>query len=295
MQLTVIPQTQETQTAQETHQSPPKICSDEKGTGSTTCENHQVSDAPRRESSSWRSYITSSIAPSSFAELELLLLTFNIGIQDATTFPDYRCFASNQTGNTVMLAIAVTIPHLSGELFYSANIGVSLPLFIAGSFITGQLGNHVFGRLNRAWLFSINFLQTVMVFAAATIQFRFGVQPSGPLSLLVISLLAFASGSQVVISRALKMTEISTAMATAAWVDLVADPNIMERKNRSRNRRAFFLVALVAGGFTGAGLYLKAGSAVALLISAIIKAVVTCMFLFNTPDRSDNVESLDRN
>src|SRR4051794_11807229 len=42
----------------------------------------------------------------------------------------------------------------------------------------------------------------------------------------VIILLAFASGSEVVLSRLLAMTEISTAMVTAAWVDLLIDPHL---------------------------------------------------------------------
>lgn len=42
-----------------------------------------------------------------------------------------------------------------------------------------------------------------------------------------------------------------------------------------------FLLALVAGSFVGAITYRKAGSAWAILISAIGKLLVTVMFLFN--------------
>lgn len=83
-------------------------------------------------------------------------------------------------------------------------------------------------------------------------------------------------------------------MATAAWVDLLVDPNLVslrrrggERKptNRPRNRRLAFLVCLVAGSLAGAGIYRTAGSAVALLVSAGGKAVVTAMYLFNGAER----------
>jgi len=52
-----------------------------------------------------RRYLNDNIGTDLYLELELLLLAFGIGIQDATTFPDYACFASNQTGNTVFLAV----------------------------------------------------------------------------------------------------------------------------------------------------------------------------------------------
>lgn len=109
------------------------------------------------------------------------------------------------------------------------------------------------------------------------------VPPTGPESLLAIALLAFASGSQVVQSRSLRMTEISTAMATAAWVDLLIDPHLMtvREPNRPRNRRVAFLVTLVVGSLVGAGIYRTAGSAAAVFLSAGGKGVVAVMYWFN--------------
>ncbi len=200
------------------------------------------------------------------------------GIQDATTFPDYHCFASNQTGNTIFLTLAVILPSLNGEMFVTSNIGVALALFLAGGWLTGQLGHLVaeHGR-KRWWLILCNLVQTTLVLIAAGVQFRYGVELSDASALVTIGLLAFASGSQVVQSRSLCMTEISTAMATAAWVDLIIDPHLFSgfKDNKGRNRRLSFLLALVAGGFTGAALYRYAGSAMALLVSGVGKAVVT--------------------
>ncbi|KAI7776665.1 hypothetical protein LA080_004695 [Diaporthe eres] len=229
-----------------------------------------------------KQHLLASVRPSGFAELELLLLTFCTGIQDAISFPDYHCFASNQTGNTVFLAVSVVVPEFNGDMFYTANIGVALGLFLAGGYMTGQL-SHIVGPRLRLWLVLCNLAQTAMVFAAAALQLRYGVQHTGPRDLLVIALLAFASGSQVVQSRSLRMTEISTAMATAAWVDLLIDPHLLavREKNRPRNRRLFFLVTLIAGSLAGAGIYKAAGSSVALFVSAGGKAVVTVMYMFN--------------
>lgn len=43
-------------------------------------------------------HLSSPIRVDIVAEIELLIITFCTGIQDVTTFPDYHCFASNQTG-----------------------------------------------------------------------------------------------------------------------------------------------------------------------------------------------------
>lgn len=171
-------------------------------------------------------------------------------------------------------------------MFYTANIGVALGLFLAGGYLTGQL-SHIVGPRLRVWLVLCNLMQTAMVFAAAALQLRYGVRHTGPRDLLVIALLAFASGSQVVQSRSLRITEISTAMATAAWVDLLIDPHLLaiREKNRPRNRRLFFLITLVVGSLVGAGIYKAAGSAVALFVSAGGKAVVTAMYLFNGAEK----------
>ncbi|KUI66852.1 hypothetical protein VM1G_01566 [Cytospora mali] len=229
-----------------------------------------------------KSHLLASVRPSALAEIELLVLTFCTGLQDAISFPDYHCFASNQTGNTVFLAVGIVIPEFNGDMFFTPNIGVALGLFLAGGYLTGQL-SHIVGPRLRLWLILCNLFQTAIVFTAAAIQYTYGVHHTGVLDLVVIGLLAFASGSQVVQSRSLRMTEISTAMATAAWVDLLIDPHLftIKEKNRPRNRRFFFLITLLAGSLAGAGIYKNAGSDVAIFVSAGGKALVTLMYFFN--------------
>ncbi|EXJ95658.1 hypothetical protein A1O1_00780 [Capronia coronata CBS 617.96] len=238
-----------------------------------------------------KQHLTSHIQVNVLAETELLILTFCTGIQDATTFPDYHCFASNQTGNTVMLAMAVLLPEITHKLFVTGNIGVSLGCFLAAGWVTGQLG-HMIGPRSRHWIVFCNFFQTILVLAAAAIQYKYGIELEGRYTLVIVGLLAFAAGSQVVLSRSLAITEISTAMATAAWVDLMVDKNLFTFNNRARTRRACFLAALVAGAFLGAYVYRSAGSASAILLSGIGKLIVTIMFLFNGRDRSVGSQSL---
>ncbi|OCT53953.1 DUF1275 domain protein [Cladophialophora carrionii] len=235
-------------------------------------------------------HLTGQIRVNLLAETELLILTFCTGIQDATTFPDYHCFASNQTGNTVMLAMAVLLPEVTGELFVTQNIGVALGFFLAAGWVTGQLG-HIIGPRSRLWIVFCNLIQSILVFIAAAIQYVYGVDLESGRTMIVIGLLAFAAGSQVVLSRALAITEISTAMATAAWVDLLVDPNLFAAKNRPRNRRVSFLAAIVAGAFFGAGIYRSAGSATAVLLSGVGKLIVALMFLFNKAEKIQEVET----
>ncbi|KAK4205359.1 hypothetical protein QBC40DRAFT_162942 [Triangularia verruculosa] len=224
----------------------------------------------------WR-YLNQDIKPTTFAEVQLTLLTFCIGLQDAVSFPDFHCFASNQTGNTVFLVLAIILPEMDGEMFVTANIGCALGFFLAAAYLTGQLG-HIIGSRRRLYIIICNLIQTCLVFATAALQHTKGVEPTGARTLLAIGFLATAAGSQVVVSRSLKMTEISTAMATAAWVDLVIDPDLMRMSNRGRNRRLAFLASLVLGTLVGAVIFKNVGSAVALFVSAGGKALVTGMW-----------------
>ncbi|KAK1835561.1 hypothetical protein QBC39DRAFT_416145 [Podospora conica] len=233
-------------------------------------------------------YLNARVKPNFYAECQLILLTFCIGLQDAVSFPDFHCFASNQTGNTVFLVLAIVLPEMNGEMFVTANIGVALGFFLAAAWLTGQLG-HIIGPRRRLYLLVTHALQTALVFAAAAVQYvQHATTPdgelrlTGPRTLVAIGLLASAAGSQVVLSRALAMTEITTAMATAAWVDLVIDPGLVRglTKNRPRNRRVAFLAALVLGTLTGAFIYKRVSSPAALVVSGAGKAVVTGMFFW---------------
>lgn len=184
----------------------------------------------------------------------------------------------------MFLALALVMPEARGEMFVTSNIGVALGFFLAGGWLTGQLSN-IIGPRCRLWLMICNFIQSCMVFAAAAIQYSHGVVLDSTMTLVAIGLLAFAAGSQVVQSRSLRMTEISTAMATAAWVDLLIDPQLFAVKNRPRNRRAAFLVSLFVGSIVGAVIYRAAGSATAVAVSAAGKLLVAGMYMFNHSDK----------
>jgi uncharacterized membrane protein YoaK (UPF0700 family) len=155
-------------------------------------------------------------------------------------------------------------------------------MFVLGGFLPGQVGNY-FGPRKRRWLIATSIIQTTLVFIAAGIQHA-GPSPvpdKGPEALAVISLLAFSSGAQVAMARGLQITEITTAMATAAYVDIFIDEKMFEKRNRRRNRRIAFLLSLFAGSFAGAFAYKARGSAFALAVSGVGKALVTVSLIAN--------------
>jgi len=165
-------------------------------------------------------------------------------------------------------------------MFITANIGMALGMFLGAGWLTGQVG-HLIGPRKRWWLMLCNLIQSVCVLAAAAVQYRRGIAWKGPEALAVIGLLAFAAGSQVIQSRSFSMTEISTAMATAAWVDLMMDEKLFATKNRPRARRLAFLAALVIGSLVGAAIYRGAGSPTALAVSGGGKLLVTILYSFS--------------
>jgi uncharacterized membrane protein YoaK (UPF0700 family) len=225
-----------------------------------------------------KEYFNAAITEDVLLEAEMLATTFATGIEDAVTYADFHCFVSNQTGNTVLLAIAVS--RISPDIVSLTNIATSLSTFILGGWILGQLGNFLGCRL-RGWLILSSLIQTMLVFSASGLQFHHSADRSGPCAPGVLSLLGLSAGGQVAMARSLRMTEITTANATSAYVDTFIDVNLYKFQNRARNRRFLFLLSLCGGSFTGSFAYLKLGSALTLLIAAVGKSLVTTALFFN--------------
>ena len=190
----------------------------------------------------------------------------------------------------MFLCLALILPELNGDMFYTANIGMALGLFLGAGWLTGQL-SHIIGPRKRWWLIFCNLVQSSFVLGAAAVQYQYGIESHGAHAQAVIGLLAFAAGSQVVQSRSLSMTEISTAMATAAWVDLLIDRNLFVLKNRPRTRRVAFLLALVVGSLVGAAIHRAVGSATAIAVSGAVKVLVTLLYFFSPGERVKKEQS----
>ncbi|MCJ1478610.1 hypothetical protein MMC13_007291 [Lambiella insularis] len=219
-----------------------------------------------------------------FLEIELMTIAFATGIMDAVTFPDYHVFASNQTGNTALLAVGAL--GIGQGIVDLRHVGLSLGAFVAGGLICCQLGNSI-GCMSRVWLLTTNVFQTALVFAAAALRTYTDDVNDEPLNMSIIMLLAFASGAQVASARSVHIPEITTAMVTSAYIDFLIDPDIFKIQNRSRNRRLFFVGSLVLGSFVGAIAYKFVSPALALYLSAAGKALVCVALLFNPEGKRD--------
>jgi uncharacterized membrane protein YoaK (UPF0700 family) len=233
-----------------------------------------------------RFWINAPIRVDFLLECELLAIGFATGIEDATTFPDFFCYTSNQTGNTISLSLGIA-GLTPGPNFYPKNVAFSLCLFIVGCWAMGQTGNYV-GSTRRLWVLVSSIIQTAMVFAAGWVmssvpdlEGQLRRSPSQPWTWSTLSLLAFSAGGQVAMARGVRVPEISTATASSAYVDLLVDPNLYAKHNRSRNRRMAFLLILAAGCVVGAFLHQHISSSLSLIISGCIKLVVTLAFAFN--------------
>jgi len=235
----------------------------------------------RRPSLLSRAHWTTTLPVNTTTEFQLLLTTFATGLQDVVLLQDFICFASGQTGNIVKLGAGFAIPRSDTGRHpdYSCLVlpGISLGSFVAAVFLTGRLSAY-FGARKRGLQVALALGQAI-VLAATAIVLHYAqttshssqgtptnthkhpphphsaqLDPTSPTSRLSLGLLAFATASQIAAARAWDLSEITTAMATGALVDLFNDPKFFERGNRSRNLRVLFFVVLVAGCAVAAGL-----------------------------------------
>jgi uncharacterized membrane protein YoaK (UPF0700 family) len=234
-------------------------------------------------------YWRAELQPNNFIVFLLLCLTFVTGIQDAISFIDYRCLHSAQTGNTVLLGVSVFLRDSRDYRPAISNAATSLACFFSGAYLTGQLGA-IFGHRARAWQFGVGITQTIMLVGVAIVQHTHPIRERGLWTRIALALLAGQSGSQIAAARAWNIPEITTAMATAAWVDLARDDKLWHVRNRSRDRRILFFVLLVAGCLMGAFLRARIGSPNAIVVSLSFKALVHCAVLFAKVDEDDEID-----
>lgn len=224
-----------------------------------------------------RRYWAAEIQPRPFIPILLLLLTIATGLQDAVVFLSYRCLHSAQTGNTVLLGLAM-FSNTQGYRPALQNAATSLTCFVAGAFLTGQ-GHNKWGPKQRGWQMWLGAVQTLLVIGAAIVQYVHVIKQTGLWAYVAIGLLASSAGSQISAARAWNVPEITTAMATAAWVDMAKDEKVWHYKNSSRNLRVAFFVALLVGCALG-GISVKSiGACSTLVISAALKALVHLLML----------------
>ncbi len=233
----------------------------------------------------WR--ILGPISPA-HVELQLMGLAFAAGMIDSITFPAFGIFVSNQTGNMVFLALgAASIENMPLVIDIPHTV-MSLGMFCMGAFVNGQLGLLI-GPFRREWLLTTNSLQSLLVLGCALVVFFIPVATKNYWNLFIISALSFASGAQVAMARGLRVPEIPTSMATAAFVDVLVDPLLFHRHNIPRNRRVGFLILFFLGALVGAFMYRFIGLYVGFLVAACTKFAVGSTFFFNRSIREEYI------
>ncbi|EKC98237.1 hypothetical protein A1Q2_07251 [Trichosporon asahii var. asahii CBS 8904] len=208
------------------------------------------------------------------------------GVLDATTYADFQTFASNQTGNAIVLTLAAVGAARALVLL----TGVSFAGFIAGAFLMGHLGNFL-GPRRRYWLLITIFWQCCLLIICAVF-----VSPHGPPGTrvgaknqwAVLFLFAHMSGAQVVMARQSACAELPTAPMTSSLVDFVADQYLFRSwgnpKAGPRNRRVMYMVAMIGGSFLGAILHRWTASWVVIMVAVLLKALSGVMVCFASPE-----------
>ncbi|OCF45354.1 hypothetical protein I317_00877 [Kwoniella heveanensis CBS 569] len=230
---------------------------------------------PWKRRDGWSGWMSDTVTADALV-LSLILQAFSTGILDATTYLDFNTFASNQTGNTILLTVAVV--RVSGRQLLLT--GISLGSFLGAAFVFAQIG-HFCGVRRRIWLLTNVWFQLFCLMLAAIF-----LSPHGPaLTRLnqkhdwaIISLFAIMSGAQVAAARQASIQEIPTAPMTSSYVDLVGDKYIFagfgNEKGRARNRRLAYIMAMIVGSFIGGIMHKYAGSWVVVVVAMSFKLAV---------------------
>ncbi|WVW82227.1 hypothetical protein I302_104233 [Kwoniella bestiolae CBS 10118] len=230
---------------------------------------------PWKRNDGWSGWMGDTVTAKSLV-LCLILQAFSTGILDATTYLDFSTFASNQTGNTILLTVAIV--RVSGHLLLLT--GISLASFLSAALVFGHIG-HLVGVRRRIWLLLNVLCQLIFLILAAIF-----LSPSGPPQTrlgakhewVIISLFAIMSGAQVAAARQASIQEIPTAPMTSSYVDLVSDKYLFvgftHKHAGGRNRRLAYILAMIVGSFIGGIMHKYAGSWVVVVVAMAFKLAV---------------------
>jgi uncharacterized membrane protein YoaK (UPF0700 family) len=211
-----------------------------------------------------------------YVHFQLVALGFATGIADVVSYKDFSVFASNQTGNTVVLAVRI----LGVSMVVFSSIVASLFGFLVASFISGQL-SHRIGNHRRWWVTLNNLFQTVLIFVVVGLISTRVILTKDNNAYILILLLAVSYGCQVTMAKQLSCPEIPTAMLTSPFIDFLIDPSLFKRHNLPRNRRLFYIIFFIIGIIVGSIAYIKVSSEFTLGIAGVVKCLVTLAFFFN--------------
>lgn len=149
--------------------------------------------------------------PSEALLAPLCLISFITGILDSGTYSAFGTFASNQTGNVILLTLSASSHHLI-SLHTTLSSFVS---YILTGFAGGQIGHLVHHR-TRWWLVFSTVLQVFFLALPTGLMFA-RIIPEGEKGeqWILVGMLGASSGFQVAIARNSGCGEVPTAMLSS--------------------------------------------------------------------------------
>jgi uncharacterized membrane protein YoaK (UPF0700 family) len=147
------------------------------------------------------------------------------------------------------------------------------------------------GVRRRGWLLFNQFGQVILLVVAAILLSPAGPTATslhGPHDWAVILLFAAMSGQQVAMARQSSCAELPTAPMTSTFVDFVADHYLLaswsDPRAAPRNRRVYYVVAMIGGSFIGALLHKYTASWPVVVLTLLLKMVAWGIIALAKPD-----------
>ena len=188
--------------------------------------------------------------PSDNLLIPLLIVTLTTGLLDASTFSSFNVFASNQTGNAILLTLAAA----NAAPVELHNTAASLGGFLVCGLVAGKLGNWM-GNRNRGWLLMSNLVQLVIlllvtILSSPSIHILESTHRAS--QWITLLLLASSAGFQVAMAKTSGVQEVPTAMLTSPFIEFATDKALYKKWTaggcvKSRNRRAIYITCLMGG------------------------------------------------
>lgn len=237
--------------------------------------------------------------------VHLLFISFGTGLLDAPTYHGYGVFASNQTGNTIIILTeainaAGSARRSQGTVTEGAillAVGVSLSSFLIFGGLFGQLAN-VLGRCKRSWLAFSTLIQAIFLFIPAillqlnvlNVAKEASSQDGEYKSSWIILLLGGSAGIQLSMAKSVGIPEIPSAVLTSSYADLLTDPHLFHRSINSplvrpRNLRLAYIFSIVAGTLVGAAVQLTKGTAATVWFAWALRMVNLVYILVVKPGK----------
>lgn len=199
----------------------------------------------------------------------LVVLTFVTGLVDAVGFLALdRVFVGNMTGNIVILGMAVA----GADDLPVLGPAIALGTFTLGAFVAGFL----LRSRRKEWGGAVTSLLGVGAAILVGLGGAFLVPAwagTAALELVASSLTAAVMGGQAAVARSLAVADMTTVVVTSTLTSLASESFVDHGVRGVWNRRFVAIAVIFLGALIGA-LLLAFGTAVPLLLAAVLTGAV---------------------